>query len=80
MADELISVSRDCPPVTLPVLQAVDTHVHTTHSVSSCLHVELPLKFVFGAQKSMLHLIMTVSLCTVYYSVKLQPEILPHYT
>ena len=60
MADELISVSRDCPPVTLSLLQAVDTHVHTSHSVSSCLHQGLPLKFVFGAQKSMLHL-MTVS-------------------
>ena len=62
MVDELISLSRECSPVSLPLLHAVASHVQTSqHVSSSCSYQRLPVKFVFGAQKSILHL-LTVSL------------------
>ena len=59
ITDELISLAREAPHTTPSLLQAVATHVQTSHTVS-CFDQRLPLKFVFGPQKSMIHLI-TVS-------------------
>lgn len=66
VSDELISAACEATPITTPLLQSVAAHVQATHRMSdSCFVVQIPLRFVFGANQSKIHFIEQLEMMDV---------------
>lgn len=66
VSDELISAACEATPITTPLLQSVAAHVQATHHMSnSCFVVDIPLRFVFGANQSKTHFIEQLEMMDV---------------
>lgn len=70
ICDELVSVGQSLVPATPALLQAVATHVQTSHNaMKTCSAHEVPLKFVYGELHSM-----------TYFSLQLEAMEIPNYS